>query len=101
MSPRTHIVGEAKMESGVQKTNDRAKVGAMAEDNRPPAFSKRPYFFLFLLVESAASAQAWADWRYTKWGMSPEEVLAQSNGDARRVPEGEVSKRFQLLAATL
>ncbi|HZP98889.1 MAG TPA: hypothetical protein VFB13_05075 [Reyranella sp.] len=33
-----------------------------------------------LLLASAFPGGAWADWQYTKWGMTPEEVVAASDG---------------------
>jgi len=47
---------------------------------------------LALVLPCGASIPARADWQYTKWGMSPEEVLSQSNGNARRVPEAEIAR---------
>jgi hypothetical protein len=35
---------------------------------------------------------AYADWQYTKWGMSPEEVVAASNGNAQLLPDTEAKK---------
>jgi hypothetical protein len=46
-------------------------------------------FALGLIVGLAFPALAFADaqtWRYAKWGMSPEEVIAASNGQASPVP---------------
>src|SRR5215467_15553550 len=46
-------------------------------------------FVLGLIVGLAFPALALADaqtWRYAKWGMSPEEVIAASNGQATPVP---------------
>src|SRR5262245_30467515 len=46
-------------------------------------------FALGLIVGLALPALALADtqtWRYAKWGMSPEEVIAASNGQATPVP---------------
>jgi hypothetical protein len=46
-------------------------------------------FALGLLIGLAFPALALADaqtWRYAKWGMSPEEVIAASNGQASPVP---------------
>jgi hypothetical protein len=37
---------------------------------------------------------AYADWQYTKWGMSPEEVVAASNGNAHLVPDAEAKKEL-------
>jgi hypothetical protein len=47
--------------------------------------------FAFALVPTAALA----DWQYTKWGMSPEEVVAASNGNAHLVSEAEAAKTFR------
>jgi hypothetical protein len=47
-------------------------------------------FALGLLLGLAFPAFALADaqtWRYAKWGMSPEEVVAASEGQASRVPD--------------
>jgi hypothetical protein len=44
--------------------------------------------FAFVLMPTAALA----DWQYTKWGMSPEDVVAASNGKAHLVPEAEAAK---------
>jgi hypothetical protein len=41
---------------------------------------------------SMQTAAAQADWHYAKWGMSPEEVVAASNGDAHLVPDSEIKK---------
>lgn len=39
------------------------------------------------LISSASIARA--DWAYTKWGMSPEQVEKASNGAAHFIPEAE------------
>src|SRR5215467_10689300 len=47
-------------------------------------------FVLGLIVVLAFPALALGDaqtWRYAKWGMSPEEVVAASNGQASLVPD--------------
>jgi hypothetical protein len=37
---------------------------------------------------------ACADWQYTKWGMSPEEVVTASNADAHLVPDAQAKKEL-------
>jgi hypothetical protein len=44
--------------------------------------------FSVLLSWLLLATSALADWEYTRWGMSPDEVVASSNGKARRADPG-------------
>lgn len=46
---------------------------------------------LTAMVVLATAAPAHADWQWTKWGMSPEEVTAASGGKTVRDAEGALS----------
>lgn len=49
--------------------------------------------FIYAAILSLISSQASADWQYTKWGMSPEDVISASGGIASRsLPENHVSR---------
>lgn len=50
---------------------------------------------LSLLIALCVVSPAHADWQYTKWGMSPEEVVAASNGKAHLVSDAEATKYFR------
>lgn len=40
-------------------------------------------------------ASAKADWQFTKWGMTPDEVVMASEGAASKFPPNEVSCKFE------
>jgi hypothetical protein len=42
-----------------------------------------------LLLGAATTAPAKADWEYTKWGMTPEQVASASKGTVRVLPKAE------------
>ncbi len=42
----------------------------------------------WLCLSSAAAPPARADWAFTRWGMTPEQVVAASGGAARLIPPG-------------
>lgn len=48
-------------------------------------------FFIIIVAAAFVSsgAPASADWQYAKWGMTAAEVIAASNGEARRLPAGK------------
>lgn len=48
---------------------------------------------LLLLSSPAVTSSARADWQYTRWGMSPEEVIKASNGSARPTSTAEQAER--------
>jgi len=45
--------------------------------------------FLVVLAVAALSGTARADWQYTKWGMTPEQVVRASGGKVSMLPSGE------------
>jgi len=49
-------------------------------------------FWPIFLGLALVTARASADWQYTKWGMTPEEVVAASNGLATEVSPEEKGK---------
>jgi hypothetical protein len=51
---------------------------------------------LMLCGASALAAEARADWQYTRWGMTPDEVVAAANGAARlgAPPQGKTYEGF-------
>lgn len=59
----------------------------------------RAKLFSFGLVALAASSPALADWQYTKWGMSPDEVTSASKGKAYRITETPGSSYEGMTAA--
>ena len=40
----------------------------------------------FLVIDLGASGHARADWAYTHWGMTPDQVVAASNGAVKLLP---------------
>ena len=44
---------------------------------------------MICLVGLASADPAIADWQYTKWGMSQEQAISASKGEARRVRSGD------------
>ena len=50
------------------------------------------------LVVTTTSAPGWANWEYTRWGMSPEEVAAASSGAVKVLPQNE---RLKIASAGL
>jgi hypothetical protein len=52
----------------------------------------RPHLVLAVFASGALPSAAAADWQYAKWGMSPGEVVAASNGNAQLVSEADVKK---------
>jgi hypothetical protein len=41
------------------------------------------------LLVAGLSAPAWANWEYTRWGMSPEQVAAASSGAVKVLPKAQ------------
>ena len=56
-----------------------------------------PLSLTALLVAPAA----YADWQYTRWGMTPEQVVAASNGKAELLPEAKRPRLPPLVTAAL
>jgi hypothetical protein len=54
-----------------------------------------PLVFAMLLIATAAHA----DWQYTHWGMTPEQVVAASRGAAQVVPEKNRPRGLPMLTA--
>jgi uncharacterized MAPEG superfamily protein len=50
-------------------------------------------FAVLLLASPLLATAAYADWQYTKWGMSPQEVIAKSAGAARQMTDAEANGR--------
>lgn len=50
--------------------------------------------FLLVLTLLLLSQPSHADWEFTKWGMSPEEVLAASNGTATRMAAEDKGPKY-------
>ncbi len=48
--------------------------------------AKSSYALFVIASLGAGAAEARADWYYTRWGMTPDEVVAASNGAARLGP---------------
>jgi hypothetical protein len=44
---------------------------------------------LLLILSDGASAPALADWEYTRWGMTPEQVAAASQGAVKVLPQAQ------------
>ncbi len=44
---------------------------------------------LLVAILASAAGPAKADWRFTHWGMTPEQVVAASSGTVQLLPSGE------------
>ena len=57
--------------------------------------SQEKLFMLVLIAIAALAApqNTLADWQYTKWGMTAEEITAASNGDAHLISDVEKANR--------
>jgi hypothetical protein len=58
--------------------------------------------YIMLALAIAAVPTAHADWQFTRWGMTPSEVVEAGKGTVTTVPEDQVSGRsFRTLRCTL
>ena len=49
---------------------------------------------LMFIILAATCEAARAEWAYTHWGMTPEQVATQSSGDVKVLPEAERTKSY-------
>jgi len=53
----------------------------------------------YALIATLIAPAAHADWQYTKWGMTPEQVVAASGGKAALLPEKDRPRMPPLITA--
>ena len=57
------------------------------------AYRKSLILVLMTVVNLTTPQNTFADWQYTKWGMTAEEIVSASNGSAHLIPDGEKANR--------
>lgn len=55
----------------------------------------RVFLAFTIFASTLIPVSARADWQYAKWGISPEEVVAASNGNAHLLSDAEAKKYFR------